>query len=275
MSETERSLLDAVLISPHDDGPRLVYADWLDENGDGERAEYIRCEIAIERWANTPSNEPGGTAEDGGPAGAALATADGLFERYGKKWTPKIPGVKFRWKRGFISEIECTLSVFVGGTCGKCDGVGSPHRNNHGIECRDCKGYGVCSGIVGVVGPYFPIVSATICDREPRLSRNNARGSKWEYGWWRQSVSDSHVPDGIFALMRSRHPFGYSQYVGYRSRLAAMTALSEGATDFLRKCSSLPTIYNTRAVGAARPNPSAPSPPAPASPPSPTTNTDP
>jgi uncharacterized protein (TIGR02996 family) len=47
MTETERSLLDAVLENPDDDLPRLVYADYLDENGDPKRAEFIRAQIVI------------------------------------------------------------------------------------------------------------------------------------------------------------------------------------------------------------------------------------
>ncbi len=45
---TEESLLHMVLECPEDDAPRLVYADWLDENGAPERAEFIRvqCELA-------------------------------------------------------------------------------------------------------------------------------------------------------------------------------------------------------------------------------------
>jgi uncharacterized protein (TIGR02996 family) len=34
----------AILEAPEDDGPRLVYADWLDEHGQPERAEFIRIE---------------------------------------------------------------------------------------------------------------------------------------------------------------------------------------------------------------------------------------
>jgi uncharacterized protein (TIGR02996 family) len=42
------SLLADVLAAPGDDLPRLVYADWLDEHGESERAEFIRvqCELA-------------------------------------------------------------------------------------------------------------------------------------------------------------------------------------------------------------------------------------
>ena len=40
-------LLDAILADPADDAPRLVYADWLDENGQAERAEFIRLQVAL------------------------------------------------------------------------------------------------------------------------------------------------------------------------------------------------------------------------------------
>src|SRR5262245_46162790 len=43
---TERdALLAAVLAEPDDDGPRLVFADWLDDHGEPERAELIRLQI--------------------------------------------------------------------------------------------------------------------------------------------------------------------------------------------------------------------------------------
>ena len=40
------ALLRAVLLDPADDAPRLVYADWLDDQGDPERAEFIRVSCA-------------------------------------------------------------------------------------------------------------------------------------------------------------------------------------------------------------------------------------
>lgn len=38
------ALLRAILDEPADDAPRLVYADWLEENGQPERAEFIRVQ---------------------------------------------------------------------------------------------------------------------------------------------------------------------------------------------------------------------------------------
>jgi uncharacterized protein (TIGR02996 family) len=46
---TEQKLLDAVLADPGDDAPRLVYADWLDEHDQPERAEFIRLQIELAR----------------------------------------------------------------------------------------------------------------------------------------------------------------------------------------------------------------------------------
>jgi uncharacterized protein (TIGR02996 family) len=44
------NMLRAVLVAPEDDAPRLVYADWLDEHGEPERAEFIRVQIRLARW---------------------------------------------------------------------------------------------------------------------------------------------------------------------------------------------------------------------------------
>jgi uncharacterized protein (TIGR02996 family) len=45
---TEAAFIEDVCLHPGDDTPRLILADWLDEHGRGERAEFIRvqCELA-------------------------------------------------------------------------------------------------------------------------------------------------------------------------------------------------------------------------------------
>jgi uncharacterized protein (TIGR02996 family) len=42
---TADALLAAVCAAPDDDLPRLVYADWCEENGDGDRGEFIRLQV--------------------------------------------------------------------------------------------------------------------------------------------------------------------------------------------------------------------------------------
>jgi uncharacterized protein (TIGR02996 family) len=47
---TERdALIRAICSNPVEDTPRLVYADWLDEHEESERAEFIRIQIAVAR----------------------------------------------------------------------------------------------------------------------------------------------------------------------------------------------------------------------------------
>lgn len=44
----EEAFLQSIVENPDDDTPRLIFADWLEENGQGERAEFVRvqCELA-------------------------------------------------------------------------------------------------------------------------------------------------------------------------------------------------------------------------------------
>jgi uncharacterized protein (TIGR02996 family) len=49
------AFLQAILESPDDDTPRLVYADYLDEHGETDRAEFIRVQVAL---ASLPPGNP-------------------------------------------------------------------------------------------------------------------------------------------------------------------------------------------------------------------------
>ena len=45
------AFLEAITANPDDDGLRLVYADWLDDQGDVARAEFIRVQIELATMA--------------------------------------------------------------------------------------------------------------------------------------------------------------------------------------------------------------------------------
>ena len=47
----EQGLLSAICESPEDDTPRLVYADWLEEHDQPQRAEFIRAQCALATMA--------------------------------------------------------------------------------------------------------------------------------------------------------------------------------------------------------------------------------
>jgi uncharacterized protein (TIGR02996 family) len=66
------ALLRAVCANPDEDTPRLVFADWLDEHGEAERAEFIRLQIGLAR----------------GNADAALREREkALLAAHGEKWS--------------------------------------------------------------------------------------------------------------------------------------------------------------------------------------------
>jgi uncharacterized protein (TIGR02996 family) len=47
MHPDQSALYRGIVANPHDDLPRLVYADWLEEHGRDERAEFIRVQCAL------------------------------------------------------------------------------------------------------------------------------------------------------------------------------------------------------------------------------------
>lgn len=48
------ALMAAILTDPHDDLPRLVFADYLDDHGDGERSAFIRVQVELSRLGPCP-----------------------------------------------------------------------------------------------------------------------------------------------------------------------------------------------------------------------------
>lgn len=91
---TERDmLLRSILTEPDDDTARLVFADWLDENGESQWAALIRQQVNDLRKPQT--HRPGQAAEyvwHLTPTPLALA--------------PAVPGWQYTTDRGFVSEIH-------------------------------------------------------------------------------------------------------------------------------------------------------------------------
>lgn len=55
MKFTDTEFLDAIAEEPDDDAFRLAYAEWLEKNGQGDRAEFIRIQCAS--WATSPREQ--------------------------------------------------------------------------------------------------------------------------------------------------------------------------------------------------------------------------
>jgi uncharacterized protein (TIGR02996 family) len=71
------ALLAAIRAAPEDDAPRLVYADWLEEHGQPEKAELIRlqCELARNESAELRRRETALLAESHDTLAGSLAVA--------------------------------------------------------------------------------------------------------------------------------------------------------------------------------------------------------
>ncbi len=94
MNQDEARLLQAIFDDPENDTPRLIYADWLEENGDTGRAEFIRVECDVASLQDLEIS----------PERDALAKRRAyLFRKLKQGWVPrgKKP-CKFSMHRGFI-----------------------------------------------------------------------------------------------------------------------------------------------------------------------------
>jgi uncharacterized protein (TIGR02996 family) len=56
LTAQDEAFVQAILEEPEDDTPRLIYADWLQDQGEEDRAEFIRGQIALARM---PEKGPG------------------------------------------------------------------------------------------------------------------------------------------------------------------------------------------------------------------------
>lgn len=98
------ALLRAILADPDDDAPRLIYADWIDENGDPARAAFIRAQITL---ARLPQDHP--------DRDRLVQTERTLWKQNRdawKAWVPKWAHVD-RFHRGFLEDIRCDAEDFI------------------------------------------------------------------------------------------------------------------------------------------------------------------
>ena len=107
MTERE-ALLRAVCENPDDDTPRLVFADWLDENGEPERAEFIRLQCGFQSMFSgydiSTKERP-----------AKFHRMHRLQEQHGTKWRRELPTFgrpgDVVWQRFFYRGFVARLDV--------------------------------------------------------------------------------------------------------------------------------------------------------------------
>src|SRR5262245_40576311 len=91
------ALLQEIVESPDDDLPRLVYADWLDDHGQAERAEFIRVQVELARLAEEDDER------------AELEHRERrLRKRHEREWLGALRESLHGWgfSRGFLSHVS-------------------------------------------------------------------------------------------------------------------------------------------------------------------------
>jgi uncharacterized protein (TIGR02996 family) len=92
------AILEDILEHPDDDAPRLVYADWLDDHGDADRAEFIRVQV-MAAWPSL----------DKGQRRILDRRGDDLLAQNEEAWRSALPvleGVTWEdFSRGFVEAV--------------------------------------------------------------------------------------------------------------------------------------------------------------------------
>jgi uncharacterized protein (TIGR02996 family) len=98
------AFLEAVIAVPEDDTPRLVYADFLDEQGQADRTEFIRVQCALARM---PRDEP--RREE------LAAREQALLAAHQKEWAGPLAGLaeKCEFQRGFAEAVTLAGEDFL------------------------------------------------------------------------------------------------------------------------------------------------------------------
>jgi uncharacterized protein (TIGR02996 family) len=121
--------LQAILAAPDDDAPRLVYADWLEEHGQPEQAEFIRmeCEQAV------ISPEPGSAPNrwDSPRFWELQHRLRELYDRHADDWfAPLFRAFRgeMETRRGFPWHVALSARVFI--DCGEAIFQAAPTIEN-------------------------------------------------------------------------------------------------------------------------------------------------
>ncbi|HEY1067960.1 MAG TPA: TIGR02996 domain-containing protein [Pirellulales bacterium] len=117
---SDEPFLQAIAEAPDDDAPRLIYADWLDEQGDASRAEFIRVQCELERL-NDERATPSALADFQLPrlrrpmtlnprTSELNARSTELLQAHESLWAPANRlDWKYTWRRGFISSARLMI----------------------------------------------------------------------------------------------------------------------------------------------------------------------
>ena len=254
MTTTEESaLVGQILTRPADDTPRLVYADWLDEHGQADRAEFVRvqCAIAVEFAATTGCVCR--AAEDKFHCDWCLAwdQTERLRERERSLLDstyhtahPDLPTVMPGW------------SVFPGTWAAKHHYTpsGSLAVTRRGFVDEIRLRQGPFQKLAADIFCRHPITQVSLFDRVPYASPRYGDGipgpmltpDRFNFGWCDHPVltpGTSHIGPRLWRLLPADRAVEIHQHFRfYRTREAAHAALSAACVAYGRELVGLPPL---------------------------------
>ena len=252
---TREGLVAAILAAPDDDLPRLVFADWLEENGEADRAAWIRIQCELERTMpdRRPWYIPGNWPDKVRPtsrqnlerhiwakavesemvldwfkvfahnsvseAGVGIIWGDDQMSDTDDDDGTECPRATIR--RGFVSEVHCTLADWCGDDGGEPILFESPAADYGVVYPSRLRRAGIGPQIVR----RHPVERVVLVDREPWQT-----GNRWS--WWTESTAEtrpyevaSSLPQDVFRLMHGHNNY-YTDSRAFPTREDADKAMS-------------------------------------------------
>lgn len=215
---------------PECDVVRLVAADWLDDHGHGERAEFVRVQCRISeirsdcscgscvrlRGGGQHTNGPCDVSReriempDGSSRNAMLRARNvALCESiYGPLFGPlALAGGTWEIDRGFVSTVRAPLASLHGGECGRCRGervIYDPadFRRTVASRCPACDGTGRTIGVLGRLLAVEPVgcEGIEVVDREPSRPQVGGR-FMWVIDELEIGRPSCRIPADLFTVM--------------------------------------------------------------------------
>jgi len=101
------ALMAGVCADSDDDARRLVFADWFDEHGEPDRAEFIRLQIALAQKPPRTRDAVARAAAASASRKAARKRSPALLARHGKWWGRTLgPAYDVEYERGFAEGVS-------------------------------------------------------------------------------------------------------------------------------------------------------------------------
>lgn len=208
-------LLRAILHDPYNDALRLVYADWLDEHGDPDRAEFIRLQIELDPYIGMLIPK-----EFGVQVQRVQQLATKYIHVQEHPWSMAHPmQLSIGWRRGFPWRVIGNLQDW---------------HNNAAALLRT-----------------QPITSLRIKDRAPSNIRGGSGGRR-TWAWFNADLvsssprheTDNRLPGYLFGAARRRN---------FTSADEAIYWASLGMVNFARETIGLPLLKEVPDTYSARP----------------------